>query len=189
MLQQIRKRYSRGSSMVEMALVVVLFLGLVFAIIEFSLALFYANRLIEATRAGARYAVVSNPLDAEFATYDCAAPLQGTVTVSSTACDGILGSSESASYEKSQCGLGAAMNALVDIPYDHITYRYDCTSVGTDQVNRVYTVRIGVEVMTYKPILPNLFILNGNGSSSGSDFSIAMPSFETTRTSEDQFGH
>lgn len=174
MLQRNHKRYCRGSSMVEMAIVVVLFFMLVFAIIEFSLAIFYANRLIEATRAGARYAVVSDPLIAGLKNYDCAA-----LPVDYTACD---------TSTPSCVGLHQAMNGTVIIPIENIYYKYKCTAIDGGAGIRVYTISIKVNDMSYYPILPNLFVLDG-ASGDAAGFGISMPSFETTRTSEDQFGY
>lgn len=163
-----------GSSMVEMAIVVVLFFGLVFAIIEFAMAVFYANRLIEATRAGARFAVVSSPLVGDLDTFTCA-----TLPSDYTACD---------SGNAACTALGAVMGAVVDVPLERIMYRYRCTEIGGASVAPVYSVSIKVSGMKYQPILPNLFVISNPDSKMGSTFEIDMPEFETTRTSEDQFG-
>ena len=53
-------RYQYGAAMVEMALSIPLFLVLVFGILEFGVAVFNWSLVIEATRSGARYAIVSN---------------------------------------------------------------------------------------------------------------------------------
>lgn len=174
MRHQHLNRRCAGSSMVEMAIVVVLFFGLVFAIIEFALAVFYANRLIEATRAGARFAVVSAPLVGDLSAFTCA-----TLPSDYNPCD---------SGNAACTALRAAMSAVVDVPVENIMYRYRCTEIGGATVAPVYSVSIKVSGMTYRPILPNLFIINNPDSAMGSTFEIDMPEFETTRTSEDQFG-
>jgi len=51
----------RGAAMVEMAIVISLFLVMVLGIIEFAMAFFDWSRTVEATRAGARYAIVHSP--------------------------------------------------------------------------------------------------------------------------------
>lgn len=51
----------RGQTLVEFAFVALLFLVLVFGIIEFGRALWTWNTIVQATRAGARYAVVEQP--------------------------------------------------------------------------------------------------------------------------------
>ena len=50
-----------GQTLVEFAFVAMLFLLLLFGIIEFSRALWTWNTIVQATRAGARYAVVEAP--------------------------------------------------------------------------------------------------------------------------------
>jgi Flp pilus assembly protein TadG len=63
-IMQPRKRTAyreRGQTLVEFAFVVLLFLVLVFGIIEFGRALWTWNTIVQATRAGARYAIVEQP--------------------------------------------------------------------------------------------------------------------------------
>jgi Flp pilus assembly protein TadG len=51
----------KGQTLVEFAMVTLLFLTLVFGIIEFGRALWTWNTIVQATRAGARYAAVEIP--------------------------------------------------------------------------------------------------------------------------------
>ena len=51
----------KGQTLVEFALVSMIFLMVVFGIIEFSRALWTYNSIVQATRAGARFAVVEVP--------------------------------------------------------------------------------------------------------------------------------
>ena len=55
----IRLRDSSGQSLVEMALVCMIFFFLLFGILEFARALYYYNAIIQNTRAAARWAVVN----------------------------------------------------------------------------------------------------------------------------------
>src|SRR5262245_9929237 len=55
------KNRQHGQTLVEFALVVLIFLGIVFGILEFSRALWTYNTIVQATRAGARFAVVEMP--------------------------------------------------------------------------------------------------------------------------------
>lgn len=165
----------RGSSMVEMAIVVTLFFGLVFAIIEFALAVFYANRLIDATRSGARYAVVSTPLIGDLAGYTCA-----TLPTDYTACD---------ATNPACVTLSGVMSSIVPVPVENIEYLYQCTQIGSESVARVYSLSIKVVGMKYVPVLPNLIVMGNPDAKSGATFEIDMPEYETTRTSEDQFGN
>jgi Flp pilus assembly protein TadG len=53
-----KKRYQRGTTVVEFAIVGALLLMLIFAVMEIGRALFIVNTLTEATRRGARFAAV-----------------------------------------------------------------------------------------------------------------------------------
>lgn len=52
----------RGQTLVEFALVVMVFLVVMFGLLEFARALWTWNTIVQATRAGARFAVVETPL-------------------------------------------------------------------------------------------------------------------------------
>ena len=51
----------KGQTLVEFALVTVIFFVVLFGIVEFSRALWTYNTIVQATRAGARFAVVEVP--------------------------------------------------------------------------------------------------------------------------------
>ena len=51
----------KGQTLVEFAFVAILFFTLLFAIVEFGRALWTWNTIVQATRAGARFAVVETP--------------------------------------------------------------------------------------------------------------------------------
>ena len=51
----------RGQTLVEFALVVMIFLVVMFGLLEFARALWTWNTIVQATRAGARFAVVETP--------------------------------------------------------------------------------------------------------------------------------
>jgi len=54
-------RTQRGQTLVEFALVVMMFLVVMFGLLEFARALWTWNTIVQATRAGARFAVVETP--------------------------------------------------------------------------------------------------------------------------------
>ena len=54
-------RAQRGQTLVEFALVVMMFLVVMFGLLEFARALWTWNTIVQATRAGARFAVVETP--------------------------------------------------------------------------------------------------------------------------------
>ena len=54
-------RQQGGTALVEFAIVLMVFCALVFAIIEFAMATFNWSRMVQATHAGARYAITNDP--------------------------------------------------------------------------------------------------------------------------------
>lgn len=77
----INKHYQKGAETVEFAIIALLFFAIIFAIIEFGRALFVWNALTEATRRGARMAVVcpyQSPIPKQVAIYDVIAGSLGT---------------------------------------------------------------------------------------------------------------
>src|SRR3989338_6152716 len=78
------RRQQQGAAMVEMAITLALFLALVFAIIEFSMAYYTWARTNEAARDAARFAIVNDPV-ADISGLSC--PGAGTVTATCAAAD------------------------------------------------------------------------------------------------------
>ena len=108
-----RKR-ERGSTMVEMAITLPLFLLLIFAIIELALVIFTWTRAVDATRAGARYAIVNDAVT-DISSLDCSAVTNMTVTCDSANCTDLM----------------AEMNSLYqDLEAANVTVRYGCSSTG-----------------------------------------------------------
>jgi hypothetical protein len=71
----------KGAETVEFAMIALLFFALLFAVIEFSRALFVWNALTEATRRGARMAVIcpyQSPIPKQVAIFDVIAGSLGT---------------------------------------------------------------------------------------------------------------
>ena len=69
----INKHYQKGAETVEFAIIALLFFAILFAIIEFGRAMFVWNALTEATRRGARMAVVcpyQSPIPKQVAIFD-----------------------------------------------------------------------------------------------------------------------
>jgi Flp pilus assembly protein TadG len=56
-----RRNLQKGQTLLEFALAVMLFLTLLFGIIELGRALWTWNTIVQATRAGARFAITSDP--------------------------------------------------------------------------------------------------------------------------------
>lgn len=157
-----------GAAMVEMALVITLFISMIFAIFEFALAVFYAARLSEATRAGARAAVVNS----------------ATITdVKDLGCTDI-GAMEYQQCDAVTCGtVVAAMNKVVNIEPENIYIRYRCAKTGYTKEagyaisnQEIYSITVKLQDVHYPLLLPGIL---------GIQTFITMPSFETTRLSED----
>lgn len=154
--------------MVEMALVITIFLMLIFAIFEFALAVFYASRLSEATRAGARTAVVHNTTIADVKNMTCQQIDDlGFQQCNATTCADII----------------ASMNRFVSVDPSNIYIRYQCTTTGytgkagfTDANQEIYSITVKLQGVQYPLITPGILGLSPT---------ITMPSFETTRLSED----
>jgi hypothetical protein len=155
-----RKR-ERGATMVEMALTLPLFLLLIFAIIELALVIFTWTRAVDATRAGARYAIVNDPVT-DISTLDCSAVTDLTVTCDSGNCTDLMNQ----------------MNALYkDLEAGNVTVRYGCSSTGFSGNPRpVREVTVSIVGQEYELVLPGVI---------GLDPSLTLPSFTSTRVSED----
>ena len=77
----INKHKQKGAEIVEFAMIALLFFAMLFAVIEFSRALFVWNALTEATRRAARMAVVcpvGSPIPAQVAIFDVIGGTLGT---------------------------------------------------------------------------------------------------------------
>ena len=159
--------HEHGAAMVEMAIVLMLFLILVFGIIEFSMAIFSWSRVIESTRAGARYAIVNN-IETGCASLTC--PDGAAVT-----CD-LAEDSPILDKMRSRVGTG-----VLSVGKAKITYA--CAN-GTglndpdypdDWIRQVTVTVTGVE---------HTFVV---GELLGVGATMVMPDYSTTRTSEDLY--
>lgn len=154
----------RGAAMVEFAIVIVVFLILVFGGMEFARMLFQWERTIEATRAGVRAAVVSDPPSGCAGALPLSCP--GATPVS---CSPDAGTGIAEAMQFMQPALEAS----------DIEILYECSGTGypdrPDPIP-VVTVRIREGGLVFNPILPGLF---------GIDASIPIPSFPSSQTGED----
>ena len=155
-----RKR-EQGATMVEMALTLPLFLLLIFAIIEFALVIFTWTRAVDATRAGARYAIVNDPVT-DVSSLDCSAVTNVSVTCDSANCTGLMNQ----------------MNALYqDLQAANVTVRYGCSSTGfSGNPRAVRGVTVSIVGQEYALVLPGVI---------GLDPTLTLPPFTSTRVSED----
>jgi hypothetical protein len=194
-----RGNRQQGAAMVEMAIVISTFLLLVFVIIEFALVIFHWSRLVEATRAGARYAIVNDPAcdiyghyegEPGFNKYQCdgnkldcsGANNEETVEVAGNC---VVGSPYDLNDGDAGCMIVEQMRAiqpLIDSPQAKVMITYTCTDAGfAGLTQKIPAVKVGTseedgKSVQYNLILPGLL---------GLDVSITMPAFDTTRTGED----
>ena len=151
--------------MVEMAIAFPLFLVLVFGILEFGVAIFNWSLAIEATRSGARYAIVNNE--------ECA----GVTGDDGMVCPG-------AAQISCQVDAGSPMLAEMrkikpTLVEENVFVTYECSDAGfAERPRPVLKVTVETRGIEYAFILPALLGINAT---------IDMPAFSTTRVSEDMY--
>ena len=150
----------KGTTLVEMAIVLVLFLMIIFAVMEFSIAIVRSAQLTEAVRFGARHAIVNDPLTD---LSDCGDI--SLVNCNSDSCpdDMIDG----------MANIAPMINAQSNIS---VTVKYTCPdSVYVDH-NGLYLVTVAVSGAKYDLVFPSLL---------GLGVAINLQTFKSTRLSED----
>ena len=148
--------------MVEFAIVVVVFLILVFGGMEFARLMFQWERTIEATRAGVRAAVVSDPPSGCASSIPLTCPAATPVTCNADADTQIT---EAMQF----------MQPAIEANNIHLTYA--CSGTGfPDRPDPIPVVTVEVRGLTFNPILPGLF---------GIDATIPIPAFPSSQTGED----
>ena len=162
-----RLHRQNGSTLVEMALVLILFLIIVFAVIEFSIAIVRSAQLAEATRDGLRYAITNDPVK-EITLLKCAT----AGTVASEDCDSescpdlIAGMANIAPLIISQEG-------MEDFS---VNVRYACPVSGDIDRDDLYLVTVTVSGAKHYLTVPGIL---------GLGVAINLHAFKSTRLSED----
>ena len=157
-----------GAALVEMAIVLIIFLALVFAIIEFSLLIFNYSRVIESARAGARYAIVNN------VETGCSAGVDSLSCPGGTAVNCSLSGSSPILAEMQKSVEAGVIEA------DNVDITYACAT-GAGFVDRnppVMQVTIKVTGVEHHFTVPGVIGL-------GDELTLTLPDQSTTRTSED----
>ena len=175
-----------GAALVEFAIVFIIYTALVFAIIEFAMATFNWSRMVQATQAGARYAITNDPACDIFGYRDeitgcddgsledfCTAGQHVQREISSSEC--------SAETNDSGCKIVEEMQRYS--PYvltgdSTVTVRYTCTETGNPDLSlrSIPLVTVSADNVPYHFMMPGLLKI---------DATVTMPSFETTRIGED----
>lgn len=170
-----------GSSLIEMAITLMVFVIIVLGIAEFGLLMMNISRTSEVTRELGRIAIVRAPVcDLSGGCPGAAAALAcpGGAAVSLTLGD--LALNCGANPNATGClMLDAAQRFDADILADQIRVTYACSTAGADdRPEPIPLVSVAVEGLTKNLLFPELFGLE--------DF-ITVPPFETTRTGEDLY--
>lgn len=177
-----------GAALVEFAIVFLIYTALVFAIIEFAMATFNWSRMVQATQAGARYAITNDTACDVFDYRDeafipncdngslddfCTAGEEVQREISSSEC--------SAGTNDSGCKIVEEMQRYS--PYvltgdSTVTVRYTCTETGDPDISlrSIPLVTVRADNVPYHFMMPGLLNI---------DATVIMPSFETTRVGED----
>lgn len=149
--------------MVEMAITLIVFMMLVFAIFEMAILLYTMSKANEATRAGSRYAIVHDPVT-DLSVLSCPATPEVSVSCGGTDCGPML--------EK--------MQALLPwISADNVRVTYRCSSAGfpgRPESMAIRQVEVALTDVTYRMAVPNLIGVQGE---------LTLPDFRYTRTTED----
>jgi len=151
--------------MLEMAIVLPLFLALVFGILEFGVAVFTWSLVVEATRSGARYAIVNNE--------ECA----GVTGENGMVCPGA--GSISCQVSSGSPLLAEMRKFRPSLVEENVFVTYECSDAGfAERPRPVLKVTVETRNIEYAFILPALL---------GIEATVDMPSFSTTRVSEDMY--
>jgi hypothetical protein len=172
-----------GAALVEMAIGLVLFLLLVFGVLEFALAIFDWSKEVEATRAGARYAIVNDPacdIYGEGALPSC----PGGDTIDPDNCPGasieVTPAGCNADPDDAACRIAAVMrNIMPRIADGNVRIVYGCSDAGyRERPFVVPTVTVRTSGVEHNFLLPGLL---------GIEATVTLPGFSTTRTGEDLY--
>ena len=192
-------RSQGGAAMVEFAITFLIYLLLIFAIIEFALVIFNATRLAEGTRVGARYAIVNDPACDILNRGSGPACTNAVEGHSRGYCDGMVGvviDSCEIPATSPECMMVEEMDRLM-MRYsgDAAAYEnrsilagegqvyicYELSGVGDpDGPYDVYNVTIAPDNIQHYILFLGMI---------GVDSTINLPSFATTRTAEDLYSN
>ncbi len=154
---------NRGSTLVEMAIVLLLFLMIIFAVLEFSIVMIRSAQLTEATRAGLRYAIVNSPL-AEIPV------CTGAGTITTVSCD------VDSCPDMIEDMINIAPIIGVQDDSVNVTLDYTCPTSSSILEEDLYLVTVTVSGAKNHLVIPGIL---------GLDVTINLEDFKATRLSED----
>ncbi len=190
----------RGAALVEFALVFVVFLSIIFAIIEFSLVIFNASRLAEATRAASRYAVVNDPACDIYGkgttnapgcpgSPEMTCPGSPPVELEVDSCTFPATTTECRMVEEMDKMMGRTGSNSILSGNGKVVITYACSDTGDPDVPQfVPVVTVSAEDIRHPMLLSG--ILGISLESDCAPYSppcLTLPTFETSRTGEDMY--
>lgn len=192
-----------GAALVEFTMTFMVFLILILAIIEFSLVVYDASRLAEATRAATRFAIVNTPSCNILGKRDENGILLANASprcpaTSQLACTGdtveVVVNDCEVPATTPECKMVALMdqmmlrsnNSILADSAGQVRIIYACSSVGDPDFSVVPVVTVAAENIQHPMMFSSIFGFYTPGGS-GIGKTITLPKFETTRTGEDMF--
>lgn len=170
-----------GATVVEYALTLLLFLIVIFAIVEFSLAVFDWSKQVEAVRAGVRQAIVVDPACDIFEKDNTLPGCSGTLVDCTPGTTSVVVNCDGLTTGGCVDIVGEMQKILPTIQASNVSVEYICTDVGDPEFDiTVPTVSVTAADVPHVFILPWIF--------RGTDVSgYEMPDYTATRVGEDLF--
>ena len=159
-----RLHWQKGSTLVEMAIVLILFLMIIFAAMEFSIAIVRSAQLTEATSGGLRYAITNDPVKGITLPKCTAAGVVASEDCDSASCPELITRMVN-------------MAPIIDTQEDVIVnVKYTCPVSGYIDRDDLYLVTVTVSGAKHYLTVPGIF---------GVGLTINLQTFKSTRLSED----
>lgn len=159
-----RLHRQKGASLVEMAIVLLVFLMVIFAVLEFSMAIVRSAQLAEATRAGLRYAIVNDP--------PSGITLPSCIDSNNLSDDEDCDSGSCPEMIESMVKIAPFINTQSDIV---VNVKYTCPA--SDYIEHdVYLVAVNVSGAKHNLVVPGIL---------GLGVALNLQTFKSTRLSED----
>lgn len=155
----------KGASLVEMAFVLLLFLMVIFAVLEFSIAIVRSAQLAEATRGGLRYAIVNDP--------PSGITLPSCIDSNNLSDDEDCDSGSCPEMIESMANIAPFINTQSDIV---VNVKYTCPVSGSLDHDGLYLTTVTVSGAKYNFIVPGIL---------GLGMAMDLQEFKSTRLSED----
>lgn len=200
----------RGAALVEFTITFMVFLILILAIIEFSLVVYDASRLAEATRAAARFSIVNTPscniqgkknengvllpnassrCPRAATTFPLNCDSNDSVAMVITDCENPATTPECKMVKLMDQMMLRSNNSILDDTVGQVRITYACSGIGDPEFPYlVPVVTVAAENIQHPMMFASIFGFYSPGGS-GIGRTITLPKFETTRTGEDMYSN